>query len=109
MYRIIQAYKQLGNRVKGVKRKLEEIIPSLPKKGVRSPNLDAPSPSSSASEESDVEIVAFVQAGRGVAPNRRPPKNNLLSQGVGLNSRITSFLAENTRAVAVSNINNFNF
>lgn len=86
-----------------MKRKLEDMLPGLPKTSetsVRSPNLDAPSPTSSGS---DLELPdAFVQPGRSTEANQKP-RENLLLLGMDLDSRITSFLAAGSHAVAVSN------
>ncbi len=78
-------------------------MPGLPKTSetnVRSPNLDAPSPTSSGS---DLELPdAFVQPGGPTEANQKP-RENLLLLGMDLDSRITSFLAASSHSVAVSN------
>lgn len=48
---LFQAYKNFGNRIKTLKRKLEEFLPRCPSP-VPSPDVDAPSPSSG----SDIDI-----------------------------------------------------
>lgn len=103
---IFQAYKQFGSRVKGVKRKLEDITPNLPKtrnlSQIHSPSIEAPSPTSSTG--SDLELPdAFIPPGK-VTETYQRPQHSQPSVGMDLDSRITSFLAAGSQAIAVSNI-----
>lgn len=102
---LLQAYKHFASRVKGVKRKLEEIKPSLPKtkgmSGGRSPKIEAPSPTSSTG--SDLELPdAFVQQGENVGMHKNTQDGSASLTNMDLDSRITSFLAANSQGVSVS-------
>ena len=88
--------------MKGVKRKLDEVVPNLPKTNESfSPNFDAPSPSSTGS---DLELPdAYHARGKTVEPQstQKRPKEKSSFMNMDLDSRITSFLAAGSQGMPV--------
>lgn len=101
---VFTAYKQFGSRVKGVKRKVEEMMHTLPKTSetnrALSDTADAPSPTSSVG--SDLVLPDPHVTPSGAGGNYRKPQESRKSLGMDLDSRITSFLAGGSQALAGS-------
>ena len=97
-----QAYKNFSNRVKGVKRKLEDIISNLSQiretKRILSPVGDSHHPSSpTSSAGTDIELPdAF-----SLPLENKTQLDKSCGFGMDLDSRITSFLATGSQTLAV--------
>lgn len=86
-----------------MKRKLEEVVVNLSKanESSLSPNFDAPSPSSG----SDLDLPDSVHSKAKTAesqPVQKKIKEKMSPMNMDLDSRITSFLAAGSQAIAVS-------